>query len=400
MKVAHLIAQFYPHIGGAEICIHNISSALTDRGCDATVVTTTAPPLRPPDLPYNMIYLWNRTCGLLRKIPFLGKFYLHSCLKELQDKHNFDIWQVTMGYPLGVYAVEFFKKHNIPCVLRCCGEDIQKFPEINYGYRLDAGIDSLVRRFYPEYDGLIALTPTVKNEYLDLGIPENKIRIIPNGADCSKFSGIAADSDFLQQVKDSFNAGNKKIILTTGRYHPKKGFDYIPECAAHLQKLGIEFVWIIAGPGAGKLNDKFPELENLGIVCTEKFSKGDEGAFSLPPDSLVALYCAADIFVLPTRVETFGMVLVEAMAAGLPIVTTDAPGVCDVIDDQVNGLKVESDNPVQIAEAAASVLSDKDKADLLSGNALKTAEAKYDWPVVTTAYAEFYNEILNKAASR
>jgi glycosyltransferase involved in cell wall biosynthesis len=94
------------------------------------------------------------------------------------------------------------------------------------------------------------------------------------------------------------------------------------------------------------------------------------------------------------------MVLVEAMAAGLPIVTTDAPGVCDVIDDQVNGLKVESDNPVQIAEAAASVLSDKDKAELLSGNALKTAEEKYDWPVVTAAYAEFYNEILNKTDSR
>ena len=212
----------------------------------------------------------------------------------------------------------------------------------------------------------------------------------------SKFSRIAADASLVNKVKDSFKSGNKKIILTTGRYHPKKGFDQIPECAAELKKLGINFSWIIAGPGVMKLKEKFPDSSELGIICTEEFSKGDAGAFSLPPDSLVALYCAADVFVLPTLVETFGMVLVEAMAAGLPIVTTDAPGVCDVIDDNITGIKVQTENPVQLAKATASVLSNREKACSLSENALKLAKKKYDWLVVTSAYSNFYKDVLKK----
>jgi len=395
MKIAHLIAQFYPHIGGAEICIHNICASLPSQDYGATVITTTAPPSTPPELPYDIIYLWHRTCGLLRRFPFLGKYYLHSCLNELQKKHNFDIWQVTMGYPLGIYAVDFFKKNKIPCVLRCCGEDIQKFPEINYGYRLDDRIDALVSKYYPEYDGLVALTDTVKEEYRQLRIPESKIAVIPNGADCDKFLKISKNHTMLNRIKEKYNSENKKLILTTGRYHPKKGFDYIPECAAELKKLGVDFIWILAGPGVEKLSRKFPNTENLGIICTEEFSTGDEGVFSLPSDSLTALYASADIFVLPTLVETFGMVLVEAMAAGLPIVTTDAPGVCDVVEDGFNGIKVKVGNSAQLAAATADLLRNKGKADALSSNGRASAVRKYNWPVVTAAYADFYKKIIN-----
>jgi len=395
MKIAHLIAQFYPHIGGAEICIHNICNTMMNAGHEASVITTTAPPSCRPEVSYEIIYLWKRTCGLLRKVPFIGKIYLEDCLEELQEKHQFDIWQITMGYPLGVYAIDFFHKKKIPCILRCCGEDIQRIPEINYGYRLNNKINLLTKKTYTRYNGLVALTPTVKNEYLQMGIPEEKIKIIPNGADCSKFREIASNANSINKIKEKFGIGDKKLILTTGRYHIKKGFDFIPEIATKLKKMYKNFIWIIAGPGVNKLKDKFPECSDLNIICTEEFSAGDTDAFSLPPKSLIELYSVADIFVLPTLVETFGMVLVEAMAAGLPIVTTDALGVCDVIDNDYNGIKVPVKDHNAISEKIMKVLTDDKLSAKLSANALKTANEKYDWSIVTSSYMEFYKSLSN-----
>jgi len=393
MKIAHLIAQFYPHIGGAEICVHNVCRSLQDAGHEATVITTSLPADPAPDLPYKMIHLWNRTCGLLRRIPFFGKIYLHRQLRKLQKEHSFDLWQVTMGYPLGIYAVEFFKKNNIPCILRCCGEDIQKFPQIGYGYRLDDSIDAMANNAYPQFDGLVALTETVKEEYNALGISDEKINIIPNGADFAKFAKIRENAEKIREIRKKYDVGDRKLILTTGRYHPKKGFDQIPAIAKQLKEKGIDFIWMVAGPKICELRRKFPECEELGVICSEDFTRSEsEDAFSLPPDSLVDLYCAADIFVLPTLIETFGMVLVEAMAGGLPIVTTDAPGVKDVIEEDVNGLKAETANVEAIVETIKKVLTDKKLAQDLSAKALEMAEDIYDWKVVTEKYLNFYKD--------
>lgn len=396
MKIAHLIAQFYPHVGGAEICCHNVCRTLTDGEHEAVIVTTVYDPDPGMEFPYKTECLWRRTCGILRNWPFLGEKYLHRQLARLQKKYQFDLWQVTAGYPLGIYAVDYFRKNNIPCILRCCGEDIQKFPEIDYGYRLDPGVDALVKEKYPKFDGLVALTPTVKEEYRQLGIAEEKIKIIPNGADFAKFAAARKDAEAIARIKAEFEVGDKKLILTIGRYHPKKGYDQIPEIATELKELGVEFVWVVAGKGTPVLQEKFPGLKELGVICSEDYIKSeDEDAFSLPPESLIGLFCAADIFVLPTLLETFGMVLVEAMAAGLPIVTTEAPGVKDVVADGKTGLKTPVADNVALAGKVRDVLADESLADALSANALEMAEKTYDWQVVTSQYLDFYTQIKN-----
>lgn len=397
MKIAHLISQYYPYVGGAEICIHNVCRTLADKGHNAVIVTSAYEPDPKLNLPNEVECLWNRTCGLLQKFPFFGKKYLHMKLKELQEKHQFDLWQVTAGYPLGVYAIDFFQKNNIPCILRCCGEDIQKFPEISYGYRLDDKIDVLVKEKYPKFNGFVALTQTVKDEYLALGIPGSKISIIPNGADCDKFARAGNNADKRQQIRSKYNVGDRKLILTSGRYVPKKGYDLIPDIARELKKRGEDIVWVVAGRDTEILYEKYPDCQELGIICSQEYTKSDsEDAFSLPPNSLVDLYCASDIYVLPTLMETFGMVLVEAMAAGLPILTTEAPGVKDVIEDGKNGLKVPVEDNPAMADKIVEVLGNKDLAQELSSNSLAMARAKYDWGVVTGQYLDFYTQITNQ----
>jgi len=397
MKIAHLIPQFYPYVGGAEICIHNVCRTLVDEGHEAVIITTAYKPDEKLQLPYEVVTLWNRTCGLLKKYPPIGKRYLLSRLAQLQKKHNFDLWQVTAGYPLGVYAIDFFNKNKIPCVLRCCGEDIQKFPQINYGYRLDEKIDKLAKYAYPHYNALVALTPTVKDEYNALGIPDSKIKIIPNGADFVKFAKARKNKEKICEIRNKFNVGDKKLILTTGRYHQKKGFDFIPIIASELKKSGIEFKWVIAGNGVCEIRRKFPECEDLGIICSEEFTKSEGETFSLPPASLIDLYSAADIYLLPTLIETFGMVLVEAMAAGLPIVTTNAPGVNDVIEEGQNGMKAQSGNVADITKILLKVLGDRKLSSELSEQALIMAEERYEWKVVTAKYIDLYTKVIKSA---
>ena len=396
MKIAHLIAQFYPYFGGAEICVHNVCRTLSDNGHSATVICTTPPAEKKPDLNYDIIHLFPRTCGLLVKAPFIGKLYLEYALSKLQKKHKFDLWQVTMGYPLGIYAVDFFRRNKIPCVLRCCGEDIQKYPEIGYGYRLDGKIDSLVKGKYPLFNGFVALTPDVREEYEKLGIPREEIRIIPNGVDSAKFARIKSSIDKAGVKRKYGFSADKPLLLTVGRYHPKKGFDLIPEIAKILDFGNMKFEWAVVGKGCGGLDEKIQSSAKYRIKTIENFARSGGSSFSLPSDELVELYCAADVFVLPTLIETFGMVLVEAMAAGLPIVTTDAPGVRNVIRHGETGLKVPVNNPNAVAEAIGLVLNDKSLSANLSSSSLKEAGEIYDWRTVTEKYSELYRCLTSK----
>ena len=393
MKIAHLIPQFYPILGGAEICVHNVCQTLAGAGHEAVVVTTTPPPAEEPPLPYRILRLSPKTGGMFRRLPGLGRQYLLWRLAALQKKHRFDLWQVTMGYYLGVHAVDFFQRHRIPCVLRCCGEDIQKFPEINYGYRLDPTIDTLAKRQYPKFDGFVALTPSVRDEYLAIGVPQEKIKIIPNGVDLDRFNRTPTN----QPLKEEIAGKAGKLILTVGRYHAKKGFDLIPEIATILKDRHIAFTWLVVGRENDTLSKKFANLDELGIRIITNTEKGNTAAtFSLPSASLVELYKTADVFAFPTLLETFGMVMVEAMAAGLPIVTTDAPGVRDVVTDGVDGVKVKTGDVASFAAALADVLTNPPRAAALAAGSRAAATA-YDWRTVTASYLDFYQEVIGKS---
>lgn len=394
MKIAHLIPQFYPYFAGAEICVHNVSRMLSDNGHTSIVICTTPPADKKPVLNYDIIHLFPKTCGLLGRMPFIGKYYLEYELSRLQRKHKFDLWQVTMGYPLGIYAVDFFKKNKIPCVLVCGGEDIQKYPEIGYGYRLNDKIDSLVKNKYPLFDAFVAYTLDVKKEYENIGVPAEKIRIIPIGVDTAKFARIKSSIDRIAVKRKYGFSGDSPLLLTVGRYHPKKGFDQIPEIAEKLDRGNIKYEWAIVGKGCDKLNEKIPSQSKSRIKTIEKFARSGGVSFSLPADSLIELYCAADIFVFPTLIETFGMVLVESMAAGLPIITTNAIGVRDVIRHEENGLAVPVNDPNAVAEAIGLVLKDKSLSANLSSIALKEAAETYDWRTVTEKYSELYRCLL------
>lgn len=394
MKIAHFIYSFNRATkGGAEIHVYNICVKLAQAGHEPILITLGTPPKNAPDFPFKVVYLNKNLHRLIKYIPKIGKWVLHKTLHRLQQKYNFDVWQITLGYRFSVHAVDYFNKHHIPCALRCAGEDINVFPEINYGFRLNKGFDLLAKKNYPKYDALIALTESVKQEYLAMDIAEKKIHIIPNGMDFGRFQRVKQTNS----IREKYNISDNEIfILTVGRHHPIKGYHLIPEMAEILIKNGVNFKWLIVGAKNEQFHKQFPNADKLNIITTKLEADTANNDGQLPPLALIEHYKSADLFVFPTLLETFGMVLVEAMAAGLPIVTTDAPGVRDVVEQNLTGIKVPSGNATAMAQKIIEVINNKELCEQLKNNALQTAEKLYDWDVVLGKYISLYNSLVKE----
>lgn len=390
MKVAHLISHYLPGLGGAQICVHNVAIRHLKKDDHVVVITPTSDK-DSKDYGYPIVRISNWYIKFLR-VPLIGKYLLWHKLNGLQKIYRFDIWQVTIGYPLGAFAVSFFNKENIPCILRCCGEDIQVDKRLSYGYRLSPSVDRIVRDAYPKYDALVALTESVVDEYCKLKIPDEKIYVIPNGVNLQRFERRESK----EEIKRKLGFENKIVLLTVGRNHLKKGYNLIPTILEKVYRKRNDLVWVVIGKGCNHslYSDLPEELRKRLILLDGLNSEPDEALKELPPSRLIDYYHGADLFVFPSYIETFGMVLIEANAAGLPVVTSNAPGCRDVIKDGYNGLLAEPGNCEMFAEKILTLIENKALYQRISDN-LSDYVKEFDWKVVARRYRNLYKEVLD-----
>jgi len=408
MKIAHFPGTFLPTIGGAEMATHNIAKYQTLQGHDVYVLVMDKSSLRlkqkfPGDIPYNILPLLPNTIGFLKAILQKGinlGFLLNFQLARFQKKYLFHVWHFnSLSYQV-FFSVPFLNKEHIPTVGTCRGGDIQIMPEINYGYRLDPVFNKNFGKTICLIDVFTAISNSVKLEYIKLGIKPEKIVDIPNGLEVDKFEEVHIDRiSFREKLGWPLD---KKILLTVGRNHPKKGYIFIPEIIRCLRRIRKDFIWVIIGRGIEPVFERAKELgvEGCLILMDEiGVSKEDQSILSLPSLDLIKAYKAADVFVFPTLLETFGNVQIEAMAAGLPIVTTNAPGAKDLVYHERNGLVSEVKDTRQMAININRVFSDPKLRECIIQNGLKTCE-DYHWPDIASKYCKAYEKaIVAKAGS-
>lgn len=403
LTVALPTSSFLPGLGGVEVGLHNIALRLQQRG-HRPVVMVTAPhraALRHGwSLPYEVIGFPPKIWGLLRWCPPLGFALLDAWFEWMYRRYRFDVWHCTMVWPTGVALVHYARtRRAIPHLVRCAGEDIQREPAIGYGARLNPRIDALVRRWLPQADRLVAMTDTVAAEYRAIGVAEDKIAMVPNGVDVAR---LQRPTDRLATRRRLGIGPEEKVVLAVGRNHPKKSFITLLEATAVMKAQGLTgFRMVIAGLGTNALR---AHAEKLGVltetILIEQIGAPDSKLtpLALPPDELVALYQTADLFVLPSITETFGIVLVEAMAAGLPVVTTDAPGCRDIIRNGRDGLMVPPGDPAALADTVARVLADPGLAADLARKSRQRAE-EFSWDDVVSRYEALYLRLISQDKS-
>ena len=399
LTVALPTSTFLPSLGGVEVGLHRIASGLLDMGCQPIIFTDpghiNACKAKGMILPYPLIPFPKRIFGILYRCPALGFYILDRFFAYYHKKLSIDIWHGTMGYPSGIALAHFASnRSNIPHLIRCCGEDIQIQDSIGYGLRLDKKIDMLVREWLPKSQSLVAITESVAEEYRALGISEKKIKFIPNGVDIHRFSL----GQPREQTRQLLNIPlDYPMILSVGRNHPKKNYDILIHVAVELQKRGKKCCFVIVGLNATSLK---PLANQYGVEeMFRLFEPLDDGAvhqealLKLPSQNLINVYRAADIFLFPSLIETFGIVIVEAMAAGLPVIAGDSPGCRDVIRNGRDGLIVNPLDTNKIADAVEEILESSELQKLLSQRSNERAK-DFDWSCVISKYLNHYKSLI------
>ena len=403
MKIAHFPGNFLPTLGGAEIASHNIVQNLSNLGNDVSVIVTDkrAHKLKskfPEEISYEIISLLPKTLGILKKTNKLGINFgklIYKQIDSLQRKYNFDVWHFNLAKEQALFTLPFLKENKIPSVVTCQGTDIQVLEEVSYGHRMDSWYNKLFEKNIILADHFTAISESVKDEYIKLGVLEKDICDIPNGVDFNKINSCISK----ENLRTKFGwPDNKKIILTVGRNHPKKGYIFIPEIVKELLKLRDDFLWVIVGRGCDNISKKSKDL-GVGnwILCMNELglNRKNKSTLNLPTEDLIMAYKSSDIFAFPTLIETFGTVQVEAMAAGLPVITTDAPGARDIVKHEENGLKSKVKDVLAMAVNIDRVLSDQGLYDRLSHNALNFSK-EYSWLEIAKKYLKSFEIAINK----
>lgn len=393
LRIAMLGPTFLPKCSGAEVFHHNLAARLVERGHRVTVIVPRAKRRqlreRGWELPYDLVAYPDKRWSWLKKIPRLGFWMNRRALSGLQRRHDFDVWHAFVLYPAGVVLADWQRLGGAPGLIRAVGDDVSGLPSRGHTER----VASALREKLPQSRALVALSADMAAELETLGVDRAKIRILPNAVDAGRFA--AAKESHHTVRAESGIPDDAFVFLCVARNHPQKDF---PTLFAAFRKLcaalpGREIRLVVAGRDTHGLRTETADFG--GRVLLREFEAENSGAAVpvLPPQKLVDLYGASDAFVLSSLLEGFSSAVIEAMAAELPVVATDAPGIRGVITDRKEGLLVPRRSPSELAAAMELVVGDSALHSSLAAGARATA-ARYNWPAVVAAYEAAYRDLI------
>jgi glycosyltransferase involved in cell wall biosynthesis len=214
----------------------------------------------------------------------------------------------------------------------------------------------------------------------ETGFSITRIRTIRNGVDLSRFTGV--DRTGAREVLGL--GGRGLVVVTIGRLVPVKDHMTLLEALAQLHRRGTAVTAVIAGDGP--LKDQLrQQAAALGL--------GDAVRFLGHRTDVETVLAAADVFVLSSESEGLSNTILEAMAAGLPVVATSVGGADEIIQDGVTGRLVPSGSPVKMAEALASMLGDPAVRRSMGSAGRARAEAEFSLEGMVQRYQVLYCEL-------
>lgn len=402
LNIALVISSFFPDIGGAQITAHNLALHLTKQGHNVVMFAAWSSwrkiSDRKRDLGYRLVPLFP---GQQRFMPTLGKTYQliqDRYFSWMQRKYKFHIWQSFGTYPAAVSVSHFTVPRKIPHIMRTIGYDIQKDANVGYGYRFDQKIENLIKTWSPQVSKAIALSESVKSDLRDVGLTSEQIEVIPCGVDQDRFRSTIIDRD---AIRSKYGIPlDRFTYISVGRNHPKKGFPVLLKAMAEMKRSGTlsKSHVVLIGRKMSDLNPLAKKLEimdHVTIIEELGFDPGDR-EFRIPSTSLIELYKSADACAFPSLIETFAMINIEAMAAGIPVISTDAPGCAETIIDGVDGLIAKANDPIDLARKMEHLQSDTDLQTSLIVNGNSSVKNSYDWDVVGKQFENLYFALIGQ----
>ena len=216
----------------------------------------------------------------------------------------------------------------------------------------------------------------------------DKVVVIPNGVDAQRFAHPRPRSAVRQELGIPDSA---PVIGTVGRTDPVKGHRFLIEAMAGIAHHFPHARLVVVG---AKVTPEFAALRRLAVI----FGVDDKVVFTGAREDAPDLLAAMDLFVLPSLSEGMSNALLEAMAAGLPIVATAAGGNPEVIGEDGAGVLVKPGSPAELAEAICPLLHDPEAARAMGGRARRRVVERYGLAQVASAYCSIYDRLARRNA--
>ena len=242
-------------------------------------------------------------------------------------------------------------------------------------------------------DRVIATCTDEAFELKSLGVDRSRISIVPCGVDISRFS-----------PRGPIEARTSRYrIVTVGRMVPRKGTDNIIQALAKLKELGITDaeLWVVGGAaGAEALGDD-AEVKRLGSLATELgVSSSVKFIGQVPRERMPAVLRSADVVVCTPWYEPFGIVPLEAMGCGVPVIASAVGGLVDTVTDGVTGLHVPPKDPESLAQALAALLPQPNILRAFGKAGVSRVRSRYTWERIAADTERIYEQMNGRESSR
>ncbi|MDD5615455.1 MAG: glycosyltransferase family 4 protein [Candidatus Methanoperedens sp.] len=369
LKILQTPARFYPYTGGVENYTYYLSRELVRSGHKVKIICAREP--KDGKSINNGIKL--------ERLDYIGKIANTNITPTLPFhilKEDFDIIHTHLPTPWSAdWSAIFSIGKRKPLVLSY-HNDIVGDGAANYiakGYNRTAlkFVLKIARKIIISHSNYLDFSPHLK-EY------HEKIEIIPYGVDVGRFAFRKTEAE------------NTIFFLSLlDEYHKYKGLDYLLE-SMRLVKKEIPRVKLKIG-GGGKLVQYYKE--KAGILGLED---NVEFLGYIPNEIIPEYYTNCNLFVLPSisaSQEGFGIVSLEALASGRPVIGTDIVGIAEDIKKHDTGLVVKSGNTKALADAIIRILSDKKEAERMGANGRELIEKKYSWTKIVRKMEDLYNSL-------
>ncbi len=372
MKILMLTWEYPPRIvGGIARVVHDLSHRLIKDGHEVTVVTYKEG--NTPDFEDDK--------GV--KVYRIGNYMINP--------NNFIDWIMQMNFNLVAKANEIIAKEGNFDVIHAHDWLVAyaaKTLKNSYGTPIvatihateagrNSGIHDETQRYINDTEWMLTYEASevivnsnyMKNELQRLfGLPFEKINVVPNGVNLNLYSGIERDYEFRRQ----YAADNEKIILFVGRLVYEKGIQHLIAAMPKILEKYHDSKLVIAGKG-GMIDELKAQVNAMGISNKVYFTG------YLNSKQVVKMYKCADVAVFPSTYEPFGIVALEGMLSGTPVVVSDVGGLNEIVQHGENGMKSYAGNPNSLADSIISLLYDPALCMKVAKNAKAKVKAEYNW---------------------
>ncbi|RUO76136.1 glycosyltransferase [Idiomarina seosinensis] len=362
LKVAMFTNNYLPFIGGVPISIERLRYGLTQVKDTVMIV---APRYRKKTKQENNVVRMPSLFSFGDKSEFRFANIFSGYVRKKVKQFKPDIIHSHHPFWIGSLGVYMARRLKIPVVYTYHTrlEHYAHFVFLPGSLFRNIIAHFLVRRFANKCDSVIVPTQSTE-EYLRMIGVKSSIYVQPTGIEFERFQAV--DQSVVERLKQQQKITKETVFVSVARLSNEKNIDFIIDALAQLKRQTnqpFRFLMIGDGHQRQRLQEKVDSLglgENVTLVG------------SVPPEEMANWYQLGDIFLFASQSETQGMVILEAMAAGLPVVAVRSSGIDDVVADGTNGYKTPAKQELWL-DKVQLLLEDKDKRKQLAEQAVKCA---------------------------